>query len=378
MTPRTTSPIALTLLFVFVATSTIAGCGEKRPKKKKVDLFSKRPEKIDFSQIKVDKPKIEAVKPKSDSWAANTKETVAAIHKDLQQCRNEYMLPFQFKKMRRRNVEWLKLNKMDAVCRDGDAARKKRGAWKRITWLAKEQIGKQPELDQFIAMAADHVEHARMVSLMAKKIGAPKIELITQTAQDARNRVITVGMQLDQVAAKIGNWPNDLEPLDGSKSVASAMDFEGFKTSLQARYVPFISDALGAYDRYASESWQYPNMVKFRSFRLFAEILTRYQQQDQARLDKVTGLNEKTKKQVADYMAGVDGVIKAWNGSYTRYMKDKSGTWTDVDPFRVPIVKARRAWGGAHDKLFGTKLAAAYKAENSAWKKADRKRRRRK
>lgn len=367
-----TGLIGLTLVATAVAAS---GCGEKKPKKK-VNLFSHKPEKIDYSQIKVDKPKIEPVSKKADTWAAATKDTVAAIHKDLQQCRNEFMLPFQFKKMRRRNVEWLKLSAMDSACRDGDAARKQRGPWKRIVWLAKEQIGRQPDLDRYIALAADHVEHARVVSLMAKKIGAPKIDLITETAKSSRDRVISVGMELDRVAAKIAKWPDSQLPVDDPKAVAEAIDFDAFKATLDARYVPFLEDAVAAYDRFASESWQYPNMIKFRSFRLWNEILTRYLQQDRARIDQVTGLDDKKKALLTTYLASVEAATVAWTKSYDRYMKDKSGTWTDVDPYRPPIAKAQQAWGTAHDKLFGTAKNKALKASYAAWKKADRKRRR--
>ncbi|GEM_PF-2775269 len=366
--------VSAVVLATFAMTTT--GCGEKKKKKKVQNLFSHKPKPIDYSSIKVDKPKIEAPRPKADTWAAHMKDAVAAIQKDLQRCRNEFMVPFQFRKMRRRNVEWLKLSVMDAVCRDGDRTRKQRGPWRRVSWLAKEHIGKRPKLDRYIALAADHVEHARMVSLMAKKIGAPKIELITATAKTSRDRVITAGMELDRLAGEIAGWSDDLAPLDAPSEVAKAIDKDAFTKSLEQHYTPFLDDTLGAYDRFASESWQYPNMIKFKSLRLWAEVLTKYLQTDRARIDKVTGVDDKSKAQLTAYLAAVETVVKAWTGSYKRYMKNKGDTWTDVDPFRPPLAKAWIAWSKAHDGLYGTSKEKANKASYKAWKRADRKRRR--
>jgi len=374
---RGVGPAAIAAAALLAAVA-LPGCGKSDKPKKVKNLFSEKAPKIDYSQIKVEKVKHEPVAPKADTWASNTKEIVASIHKDLQQCRNEFMLPFQFKKMRRRNVEWLKMNAMDTVCRDGDRALKKRAPWKRVLFLAKEHTGKRPALDRWIALAVDHIEHARMVSIMAKKVGAPKIQLITDSAKGARDRVLAAGMKLDAEAAKIAAWDDHLKPLDDPAEVAKPIDFEAFKKSLDERYTYFMEDCLGQYDRSASESWQYPQMIKFRSYKLWPELIEKYLQQDRARLDKVSGAEGNKRGMLEVYFESVQQVVKVWADSNARYLKKKKAddVWTDVDPYRPPIAKALEFWAKAHDPLFGTKKAKEIKAKNKAWRIADRKRRR--
>lgn len=372
---KKTWPIAV--FAIFSTLTPLAGCGKGDKPKKVKNLFSERPPKIDYSQIKVDKPKLTPTAVKADTWASHTRDFIAGMHTDLQTCRNEFMLPFQFKKMRRRNVEWLKINRMDTVCRDGDRAAKQRGVWSKVQYLANEQLGKQPELDRFIMLAVDHIEHARIVSLMAKKIGAPKIELITDTAKEARDRVLENGMQLDREAAAIAAWKDDNKALDDPTVVAQTIDLAGFKQLLDSRYTWFMADCLGQYDRSAQESWQYPNMVKIRGLKLWPEIIEKYLSQDRARIDKVTDGDERAKADLMAYLDAAQGVVKAWKDSYERYLakKDPDQAWVDVDPFRVPLAKALVGWATAHDKLFGTKKAAAQKATNKGWAKVDRARR---
>lgn len=335
---------------LLVAFGLSVGCGE-REKKKPKNLFSERP-KIDYSQVKVPKPPPRVVeKPQADTWATGIQRAVKAIHEDVVKCRNDFMLPFQFNKMRRRDVMWLAQNEMDKVCREGDPAAKKRGVWKTVLWLSKEEIGKHPDLDRFIALTLDTSEHFRTLSLMGKKVGAPDIAVITDTAKSCRDRVVAAGADLDRAAQAIAAWPPDTLPHDDPQMVAKPLDVQGFKKMLDDHYGFFLGDMVGAYERFANKSWQFPNMIKFKSYRAWADIPTKHMQQDRARLAKVQGLDDKGREALTGYLDAVDGVLKAWRDSYARYMDSKSDTWDEKDPWLKPLVKAQQSWQKLHDKI---------------------------
>ncbi len=311
-------------------------------------------EKVDYSQVKVDKP-VEAIAPPTpvaDTWASRTRALVADAHADLMRCRNDFMIPFQFEKMRLRDVTWLSISEMDAVCRDGDSATKKRGPWALLQFLAREQIGKHPALDRFIAYGHDHVEHARMVSLMTKKVGSPKIAAVSDLAKKSRDRVIEAGREVDAAARDIAGWPDDLLSEDSAELIAQGQTRDQFARMLTDHYAKLLEDAVPAYDRLASESWQAPNMVKKATLRLWADILTRQLQQDRPRLDKVVDMTEADRKKFLGYLDKVQAVVAAWTKSYERYFDNKEGdTWSAKDPWRVAVVKTQKEWQKAHAAL---------------------------
>ena len=349
---------SLPLLIVALLGVTLlaGGCGDRKatsdPAKVK-KVFSEQP-KIDYGSIKVEAPPTptEAPKPVANTWAAKMRLATAEIQADLQKCRNEYMVPFQFQKMRRRDVTWTSLSKMDTICREG--TRKKRGVYKRLLWLSKEHIGKHPALDRFIAMGMDLSEHYRVVSLMAKKIGAPKIGLITDTAKASRDRVVQAGIQMDVAARDIAGWPDDLKPVDDPTLIAKPVDVDSYKKELVGRYDFFLLDIMGAYDRFAAKSWQYPNMIKYKSYRLWIDIPSKLLQQDRTRIDKVTGMTDKVKAGVTAYLTSVETLLAAWRASNERYVKGKKkDTWNEKDKFRKPLIKAQKAWRKQRDKTLG-------------------------
>lgn len=311
-------------------------------------------EKVDYSQVKVDKP-VEAVAPPTpvaDTWASRTRALVADAHADMMRCRNDFMIPFQFEKMRLRDVTWLSISELDAVCRDGDTATKKRGPWAILQFLAREQVGKHPALDRFIAYGHDHVEHARMVSLMTKKVGSPKIAAVSDLAKKSRDRVIEAGREVDAAARDIAGWPDELLSEDSAELIAQGQTRDQYAHTLSEHYGKLLEDAVPAYDRLASESWQAPNMIKKATLRLWADILVRQLQQDRPRLDKVVDVTEADRKKFVAYLDKVQAVVDAWTKSYERYFDNKEGdTWSAKDPWRVAVVKAQKEWQKAHVAL---------------------------
>lgn len=325
---------------------------EAAPKAEK--NFFPTTEKVDYSQVKVDKP-VEAIAPPTpvaDTWASRTRALVADVHADLMRCRNEFMIPFQFEKMRLRDVTWLSISEMDAVCRDGDSATKKRGPWAILQFLAREQVGKNPALDRFIAYGHDHVEHARMVSLMTKKVGSPKIAAVSDLAKTSRDRVIEAGREVDAAARDIAGWPDDMLSEDSAVLIAQGQNRDQYAHTLVEHYGKLLEDAVPAYDRLAAQSWQAPNMVKKATLRLWADILTRQLQQDRPRLDKVVDMTEADRKKFVAYLDKVQAVVAAWTKSYERYFENKEGdTWSAKDPWRVAVVKSQKDWQKAHAAL---------------------------
>lgn len=317
--------------------------------------FFAKPPKVDYSQVKVEAPPqaaVEPAKPTADTWASRTRALVAEAHEDILKCRNEFLIPFQFEKMRTRNVEWLAVGEMDAVCRDGDRATKRRGPWSILTFLAREHLGRHPALDRFLAWGHDHVEHARLVGLMAKKVGSPKIAAVTDVAKSARDHAIASGRLVDEAAREIAAWPDDLLPADDNAAASKPMDAQTLSAAMRDHYGLVLGDAVAAYDRLASESWQAPNMVKKTTLRLWGDIPERWLQLDRPRLAQAAGLSEAERKRFTSYLEKVQAVVDAWKKSYERYFDDKEGdTWAPKDPWRPSLVKAQAAWAKAHEAL---------------------------
>jgi hypothetical protein len=341
---------AICLLLAGCEKEPAAGDGaEKAPKN-----FFPEVTRVDYSQVKVDKPPEPMADPgpAADTWASRLRMLVAEAHADLQRCRNDYMIPFQFEKMRLRDVTWISISEMDAVCRDGDRATKKRGPHSIMQFLAKDHIGKHPALDRFIALGTDQLDHFRVVSLMTKKVGSPKIAKVTEVAKVARDRTIAAGLLLDEAAREIAGFPDDLQPDDSAEAVAKEQDFAAFTAMVVDHYGFLLDDMIDAYDRFASKSWQSPNMIKKPSLRLWVAIPTKLLQQDRPRLQQIKGASEADLKKLNAYFDRCDELLAAWKTSYARYIDDTQGeAWAERDPFRPAIVKAHKAWKKAHDGL---------------------------
>ena len=163
---------------------------------------------------------------------------------------------------------------------------------------------------------------------------------------------------MDVAARDIAGWADDLKPVDDPTLIAKPVDVDSYKKELAARYDFFLLDLMAAYDRFAAQSWQYPNMIKYKSYRLWIDIPTKALQQDRTRIDKVTGMTDRVKADVAAYLSSVDAVLAAWRASNERYVQGKKkDTWDAKDPYRKPLIKAQAAWKKQRDKTLGKTLS---------------------
>lgn len=297
--------------------------------------------------VELDIGKIEAVpeeKPAevAHTWAAAIKEQVKLAEADLQACRNEYLVPFQFDKMRRRNVEFVNITEMDEVCMDGSPEKKKRGPLKIIRNLAQEHIGKNPALDHFIAASMEQLEYFRVFSFMTKKVGAPEIQLVTDLAKASSDRVRAVGMDVDKYAAQIAEWPDGTQPDDDPAVVAKAVDGAAFKAQLVDTYAWLVDDLGAAYDRFANKSWAGYDMPKMTALKTWVAIPRKRMQQDRARLATVTA-DPKQKAEFEAFFTATESALKAIEAGYDRYEKTPKDERGEKDPNRGNVDKTQKA-----------------------------------
>ena len=297
--------------------------------------------------VDLDIGKIEAVpeeKPVeiAHTWAAAIKEQVRLAEADLQTCRNEYLVPFQFDKMRRRNVEFVNITEMDEVCMDGSPDKKKRGPLKILRNLAQEHTGKNAQLDRFIASGMEQLEFFRVFSFMTKKVGAPEIQLVTDLAKACGDRVRLVGMDVDKSAALIAQWPDGTLPDDDPTVVAKPMDAAAFKAQVVENYGWLVDDYLNAYDRFANKSWEGYDMPKMTALRTWVAISRKRVQQDRARLATVT-LDPKQKTDFEGFFTAVEASLKAIEAGYDRYEKTPKDERGPKDPNRKNVETTQKA-----------------------------------
>lgn len=345
---------ALGVLAALLATTT--GCGERKlDEKKAVNFVDKN--KVDYSQVKVaPPPKAEPEEAKPDTWAADMQGRVAAVHEALTTCRNDFMIPFQFRKMARRDVMWLNIGQFDAICRDGDKAKKLKSPWKMTKVLRDDELGKHPELDAFILAAIDSMEHARVVSYMTKKVGAPNIDRITEVAQRNRDVFLAVGTELDRAAKAIAGWSSKVAPLNDPARVGKPVSLASYVADLGAYYGWLIPTVAERYGRFGASSWDSPDLVKRISLKLMDEMLAKRLAFDRKRLVNVEGADDKAKEALTAYLDAATAVHGAYAEAYPPYLKKDSEIRED-DPARKPIEKAAKAFAEAAEAV--AKLAPA-------------------
>ncbi len=317
---------------------------EKKPMDKNdpmAQAFAK-PEHADLDIGKIEAVPEEKPVEVAHTWAAAIKEQVKLAEADLQTCRNEYLVPFQFEKMRRRNVEFVNITEMDEVCMDGSPEKKKRGPLKILRNLAQEHIGKNAQLDRFIASGMEQLEFFRVFSFMTKKVGAPEIQLVTDLAKSTSDRVRAVGMDVDKAAGIIAEWPDGTLPDDDPTVVAKVLDAAAFKTQVVDNYGWLIDDFLNAYDRFANKSWEGYDMPKMTALRTWVAIPRKRLQQDRARLATVTA-DAKQKAEFEGFFAAVDASLKAIEAGYDRYEKTPKDERGPKDPNRGNVEKTQKA-----------------------------------
>ena len=333
------------MLLAVMAVTTVGtlGCEKKKPDPNDpiAQAFAK-PEKVDLDIGKIEAVPEEKPAEVANTWAAAIKEQVKLAAADLQTCRNEYLVPFQFEKMRRRNVEFVNISEMDEVCMDGSPEKKKRGPLKILRNLAQEHVGKNVALDHFIASATEQLEYFRVFSFMTKKVGAPEIALVTDLAKSAADRVRTVGMDVDTYAAQIAQWPDGTQPDDDPAVVAKAVDAATWKAQLRDGYGWLLDDFGAGYDRFANKSWAGYDMPKMAALKLWVAIPRKRLQQDRARLATVT-LDAKDKAASEAFFAATEAALKAVEAGYERYEKTPKDERGEKDPNRKNVESTQKA-----------------------------------
>lgn len=326
-------------------------CG-KSEKKEAPNFFPPEPPrpKLDMSDI-LPPEEPDVVAKEADTWGGKVKELVQTAESDMQRCRNEFLIPFQFNKMKTRDVMFVNLTDMDEVCELGSKDKKTRGPKKILEQLAKEHIGKSAALDRFIVLGMEQVETYKVFSWMTKKIGAPDLEVVVDIAKRGQQRILELAPALDKAAAEIAAWP-DTQVADDDPAVAgAAIDFAAFKQQVIATYAPVVADEATGYERMADKSWQVYDMPKLATLRAMQGILEKRVQQDRARMPKVTA-DDKQKAEVEAFFAAVDALAKQVAAGYDYYEKKPKDERPERDPNLKKVQAAQKlvaktlsAWG---------------------------------
>ncbi len=333
-----------TVVAAAVLATLAVGCGkgENAEKKPAPNFFAPDPEppKLDLSDILQPEPEAAAAKV-ADTWSGKVKELVATAEADLQRCRNEFLIPFQFNSMKRRDVMFVNITEMDETCDTGSKEQKTRGPRKILRQLAKEHSGKHPQLDRFIALGLEQVETYYVLSYMTKKVGAPDIEVVVDIAHKAQQRILEAGGQLDRAAAEVGKWPDDLVADDDVAVTGAAVDAAGFKRDMVGHYGALVGDLASGYERLADKSWQDYNMPKLETLRAMMAILEKRVQQDRPRLAKLG--DEKIQAEFKTFLDGVEAAAKQVATGYDYYEKKPKEERSVRDPNLKKVQVAQKA-----------------------------------
>jgi hypothetical protein len=185
---------------------------------------------------------------------------------------------------------------------------------------------------------------------MTKKIGAPNIGPVTDTAKAARDRILIVGSQIDALASEIAKWPDGQKPEDDPQTIAQPVELGAFQQQLLANHGWFMSDLVGAYDRYAAKSWEAPNMPKLGALHLWVNIPQKRLQLDRVRLSHVQGGDEKQLAAIKAYFDAVEVAVKAVNAGFERYEKyhavldEKDPNHKAVEQAQAAVLKLQKLW----------------------------------
>ena len=349
---RTIFPV---LLLLSAAAAVLPGCGKPEPKAPRVDFLAKP--KYETFDIHVDPPPESTPQPPvasgEETWATKIKGAVAEVQADLARCRNEFLVPFQFQRMKRRDVEFVNFMEMDDVCLDGNREAKKRGPKRIVAWLAEEHIGKHVALDRWIALASEQIETFYEFSFMCKKVGAPDLTtMVVPLAEADRARILQLGPALDRAAADIAKWGDGQVADDDPAAVGQEVELAAFRKQLVDAYGFFAGDLGPAYDRAANKAWQGYNMARVATMKRWLAIPTKRLQQDRARLQKVTGADDKARAELGKYLDAVAAALQAAGTAFERYEKTPKAELAEKDPLRkgldalqAAVVKQHAAWG---------------------------------
>jgi len=324
------------------ALAALSSCGKDGPPKPAPNFFPPEPPipKPDLTDLLPVEPDdaTAAKAPPADTWAGKIKDLVATAEADLQRCRNEYLIPFQFNNMRRRDVMFVNINEMDEVCELGTKDRKVRGPRKLIEVLAKEHLGRHPLVDRFVVLGLEQVESYHVFSYMTKKIGAPDIDVVVGIAQKSQARILELAPQLDLAAAEVAKISDGQQPDDDPAVIGAAIDAAAFRQQLIAAYAPVVADLAAGYERMGDKSWQNYDMPKMAVFRAWTAVLEKRAQQDRARLAKVAA-DPKQLAEFTAFFAAVEAAARQIAAGFDFYEKKPR----DERPERDPNFKAVKA-----------------------------------
>ena len=328
--------LAATVLSGLVA----SGCDKKeadKPAEGKKDYFGKtaRPDYSEATkglELPANQDVQEAPPADADAWAVRMKSSVKSVSDDLAQCRNEYLIPFQFQKMARRDVMFVDLSAMDAICSEGDRAADKRGAKRIVDGLVKEHAGKHPALDRWLVLSAEHVEHFGTFSFMTKKIGAPDVDMVVDIAKLAHGRIVELGSEINKLALEISVWPDGQLPDDDPAELGKAVELAAMQAQLAKAYGPLLADLPQVWTRNVGkrlkDSYDVP---RFTALRALGSVLTKRVQQDRGRLAKVTGADAKQQAELTEFLDQVDAVAKAIPTAMQPYEKRGDDGYPEKD-----------------------------------------------
>lgn len=347
------------LLAVLALAAGHCGKGDGEKKKEAPNFFPPEPPmpKLDLSDVSFAEPEdASAGKPPADTWAGHVKDVVAQAAADMQRCRNEFLIPFQFASMKRRDVMFVNLNEMDEVCELGSKQKKTRGVLKWLESLAKEQVGRNAALDRFIVAGLEQVENYKAFSLMCKKIGAHDIDVVVGIAQKSQARILELAPTIDRLAADVAQIKDDQLPDDDPKQLALAVDVAALKGQIVANYAPFLADLGSGYERMADKSWQVYDMPKLETLRAMMAIIDKRAQQDRVRAGKATQ-DPKESAELTAFFAACDAATKQVAAGYDFYEKKPRDERPEHDPnlkavkaAQKPVMKTLTAWGYAEPK----------------------------
>lgn len=347
--------VAGTTIVALALGMAVGACGKSEQAKKKEapNFFPPEPvqPKLDLGDILPVEPEDAKTAVVADTWAGHVKELVAQASADMQQCRNEFLIPFQFASMKRRDVMFVNMNDMDATCELGSKEKKTRGVRKWVEALAKEHLGRHPTLDRFVVLALEQVENYHVFSYMTKKIGAHDIDNVVNIAQKSQARILELAPALDRAAADIAQLSDGLQPNDDPAAIAAPVTLEAFKQQLVAAYGPIAVDLGPGYDRMADKSWQIYDMPKLATLRAMVAVLDKRAQTDRVRLGKLA-LDAKAAAEFNAFFAACDAAGKQVAAGFDFYEKKPKEERPERDPnlkavkaAQKPLVKQLIAWG---------------------------------
>ncbi|MSQ84838.1 MAG: hypothetical protein EXR77_18525 [Myxococcales bacterium] len=352
---RATSVTIVCVSLALASLLTACGKNDNATKKEAPNFFRPDPPmpKLDMSDIITVEAEGVAAKTFADTWAGHVKELVASAAADMQRCRNEYLIPFQFNSMKRRDVQFVSMQDMDETCELGSKDKKTRGVRRWLDALTKEHLSRNATVDRFVILAMEQVETYHVFSYMTKKIGAPDIDVVVKIAEKSQARILEIAPLLDRAAADVALLSDGLQPDDDAGVISAPVAVEALKEQIVGGYASIVVDLASGYERMADKSWQIYDMPKLATLRAMIAVLDKRAQQDRVRVGKMN-LDPKVLLEFNTFFAACDAAGKQVASGFDMYEKKPKEERPERDPnlkavraAQKPLLKALTAWGYA-------------------------------